>query len=62
MTIPHLIRLERERDAKLCRELAEKALRSPTLENLESAEHSTRWFEKKHKTGWRKFVGQEIER
>lgn len=58
----HATRLERERDARLCKDVNEKAERSPTIGNIEEAENVTRWFEKKHHCGWRKYVKQEIER
>lgn len=61
MTAPHLIRLERERDAKLCREISDRAETSPTIGNIEEAENVTRWFEKKHKCGWRKYAKQGME-
>lgn len=61
MTELHLIRLERERDAKLCKEIADRVDMEPTVENITKAERVTEWFEGKHHCGWRKYVRKGVE-
>ena len=55
----HEEKLTRVSEALLCKEYADIASASPTLANIEKAEHMTEWFEKKYQEGWRKYTRKE---